>query len=96
MIIKTRTVNAILLENDDELLLKGIAEKRAAGWTTEQIASYYNIYLGQSITGAPDDTVGTIPKALYEAMMGWAPLEAAEQSSGVHDCIEYRGPEWYV
>lgn len=40
-----RTVNAILLENKDRLLLQSIHEKARQGWTAERIAAYYNIYI---------------------------------------------------
>ena len=61
----TQTVNATLLEHNDRLLLDAIKEKRAEGWTVEQIARYYNIYNGQFVHGTPDDTVGTIPPKLF-------------------------------
>ena len=40
----TDTVNAILLEGDDRVLLDAIRRKRAIGWSIARIASFYNIY----------------------------------------------------
>jgi len=55
------TTNAVLLAQDDRLLLDAIKAKRADGWTVKQIARYYNIYEGQGVHGW-----GAIPAKLYE------------------------------
>lgn len=66
----TDTVNAILLKNDDRVLLDAIRRKRAIGWSVRKIAAYYNIYEGQHVHGTPEDTRGMIPAKLYQAVAG--------------------------
>jgi len=65
----TDTVNAILLEGDDRVLLDAIRRKRSIGWSIGKIAAYYNIYEGQHVHGTPEDTRGAIPAKLYKVAL---------------------------
>ena len=65
----TDTVNAILLEGDDRVLLDAIRRKRASVWSIARIASFYNIYEGQHVHGTPEDTRGAIPAKLYKVAL---------------------------
>ncbi len=62
----SKSVNTIMLESDDKLIIEAVREKVRWGWNLERIAKFYNIFVKDNRHTNQD--WGIIPDVLYKVL----------------------------